>query len=296
LAVLTAPGNYTLPLASSVPSGASISFASSNTGCILKPNGTDVINVNGSNAANLTFNVGDTLTLVRNPVAGTWVAIDGSVQAPYSAGLVAMMGQLAGGVAPTGASIALDNTYLGKYVSLAGALAQTASLPLLSGVSNGAQLLIHNPTTFLKTVTVQGSDVISPEGNTYTSILLGQGDTVLFTKESGVWRAYGTGVLKYAAQFAATVNSAGYQRLPSGLIEEWGQFNSVGTANPNTTITFPVAFPNACIGCFPSIGGTTLGTWIAQVATTSKTGATLSCQNNGAMATAVGGSYYALGY
>lgn len=44
---------------------------------------------------------------------------------------------------------------------------------------------------------------------------------------------------------ASLVEAAGYQKLPSGLIAQWG-FYSGGAASP-VTITFPIAFPTACL-------------------------------------------------
>lgn len=44
--------------------------------------------------------------------------------------------------------------------------------------------------------------------------------------------------------------SNGYQKLPSGLIIQWGYgvgVNAAGTGNRGTYITFPIAFPNACL-------------------------------------------------
>ncbi|MGF0520565.1 pyocin knob domain-containing protein [Agrobacterium pusense] len=41
----------------------------------------------------------------------------------------------------------------------------------------------------------------------------------------------------------------GWQRLPSGLILQWGSTTSTG----NVTVAFPTAFPNACYGVFPNV-------------------------------------------
>ncbi|RSC31090.1 hypothetical protein EGT36_20585 [Agrobacterium sp. FDAARGOS_525] len=41
----------------------------------------------------------------------------------------------------------------------------------------------------------------------------------------------------------------GWQRLPSGLILQWGSATSTG----NVTVAFPTAFPNACYGAFPNV-------------------------------------------
>lgn len=46
-------------------------------------------------------------------------------------------------------------------------------------------------------------------------------------------------------QMIRSLGSSGYLKLPSGLILQWGNQNFSGSAN--TVITFPIAFPNACV-------------------------------------------------
>jgi hypothetical protein len=58
---------------------------------------------------------------------------------------------------------------------------------------------------------------------------------------SGTWSAWER---TYISGFNLS-EAAGYQKLPSGLIVQWG-FYSGGAASP-VTITFPEPFPNACL-------------------------------------------------
>lgn len=41
-----------------------------------------------------------------------------------------------------------------------------------------------------------------------------------------------------------STGSNGYQKLPSGLIVQWGTFTGNSTQNSNDAITFPIVFPN----------------------------------------------------
>ncbi|AGA74252.1 phage tail protein [Pseudomonas plecoglossicida] len=50
---------------------------------------------------------------------------------------------------------------------------------------------------------------------------------------------------------ASLAGLSGYQRLPSGLIEQWGWLRAA--PNSTTTITLPIAFPNAFKSVFPAV-------------------------------------------
>lgn len=53
-----------------------------------------------------------------------------------------------------------------------------------------------------------------------------------------------------AADFGQSLAANGWQRLPSGLILQWG---SATTSAGNLTVAFPTAFPNACYGVFANV-------------------------------------------
>lgn len=74
------------------------------------------------------------------------------------------------------------------------------------------------------------------------------------------------GDARYAAlaQFGFNGSANGYQKLPSGMIIQWGSFSS---GNPSTA-TFPIAFPNACLNVVVCEGNANSGTWGAGRPTT----------------------------
>ncbi|MGL4221386.1 MAG: gp53-like domain-containing protein, partial [Shewanella sp.] len=51
----------------------------------------------------------------------------------------------------------------------------------------------------------------------------------------------------YAADFAKNFGASGYQKLPSGLILQWGTTASAITSDGRLTVTFPIAFPTNCL-------------------------------------------------
>jgi hypothetical protein len=151
--------------------------------------------------------------------------------------------------------VTMDATYIGKFVLFTAAGAQTATLPLTTSFPNGACITVHNTTTSVnKTINSQGADVISPTGNSLTTITLGPGDSMTFVKTgSSVWRALGVGVLSYSGGFGISpLSTAGYQKLPSGLIIQWGNGNY--SAQTTTTSNFTIAFPNNCLATYASLG------------------------------------------
>lgn len=180
------------------------------------------------------------------PTVPTLAQFDNSKQVANSESVRQMLGNFSGGRSENGTGITLPLSDVGKFVSLYLGAAQTVALPLLQNVPEGAMFTLHNPTGFEKVITVNGPDKISPDGNAYTVITLKQGDTVSVTKESFVWRLHGVGALKYLAQFQAMFGSSGYQKLPSGLIEQWviGITDNSGTMS----LTLPIKFPNEVLG------------------------------------------------
>ena len=52
-------------------------------------------------------------------------------------------------------------------------------------------------------------------------------------------------------QFEVSLSTNGYQKLPNGLIMQWGSASGLSTY----TITFPIAFPNACQSVVASAAG-----------------------------------------
>lgn len=81
----------------------------------------------------------------------------------------------------------------------------------------------------------------------------------------------------YAADFAKGINSNGYQKLPSGLIIQWGRV-SVGADASN--VTFPLAFPSNCFSLVSDRYGLADNTADLGVLSYSSTG--FSCNPNGA--------------
>lgn len=124
--------------------------------------------------------------------------------------------------------------------------AGTYGLPLLSSVVSGASFRIVSTINGV-IISRQGSDqlLLGPlPGNTLT---LNTGDIAEFTKIGTYWVLTGGTAAARASVgdygFSTGVN--GWQRLPSGLIFQWGQISNGSTAATLAT-TFPMVFQNSC--------------------------------------------------
>jgi hypothetical protein len=87
----------------------------------------------------------------------------------------------------------------------------------------------------------------------------------------------------------------GYQRLPSGLIVQWGTSGSIAQGTSGS-ITFPIAFPVECVGVYPTIYAQVSGTtnaWSFGSSNFLTSGATLWNNGGNGPATAV---WFAIGY
>lgn len=89
-----------------------------------------------------------------------------------------------------------------------------------------------------------------------------------------------------------SLTGSGYQKLPGGLIIQWGTIANT-VANGQRTITFPIAFPTDCIFAI-TCANTTTTTAAVAFNVTSTTATQLVAHNSGQQSSP--GSYLAIGY
>jgi hypothetical protein len=123
----------------------------------------------------------------------------------------------------------------------------TLSLPAANALPAGSKFRIMNTGVDDVIVTRVGGDsiVISTTYNTVTAITLKAGDWVeIVSLGTGTlwYHGGGTAQMGKSGAFASTQGADWSQTLPSGLILKGGS----GAITTNTTILFPVAFPNNC--------------------------------------------------
>lgn len=161
-------------------------------------------------------------------------------------------------VAGISTTATLTAAHVGQLVQCSSSGPYSVTLPLVASIPDGAVITIASSASGTVTIARQGSDVIYPNfGSSVTSIALGNGDTASFVRISGGWALFGgSASLKYTADFGGSLGANGWQKLPSGLIMQWGGVTTNTSAD--TLVTFPVAFPTASCSIVGSVGSGTL--------------------------------------
>lgn len=259
---VTATGQtVTLPPASNCPNGTSIcvTYMQASGSTTVTRNGTDTLAFGqGSSANSLTLNPGEAVQFVSNGVNG-WVSagqtlttgatptqFDSSTKLATTAFVQRMGKQFSGVTAFTGALTGIASHLGGKVYGWSSTVnsysvpnSVTYSTPL------GATVTVENFGWQPILVVPQGSDKLQTATQTQVATFnVPFGTSAEFTYVgSGVWFVTGTAVLSSSADFGASLNGAGYQKLPSGLILQWGSTGAIAGGG-HATVTLPIAFPN----------------------------------------------------
>lgn len=132
-------------------------------------------------------------------------------------------------------------------LTVAGASGSVFTLPLASTVPVGGVIKIQ-PEGGAFTVQPQGGNSLWANSGTVGSIAFGGDDSIELTcvSSTGWMLSDGNSQLPYSPFFANSKVTNGYQKLPSGLIMQWGIRPYDGTTGA-AGVTYPIAFPNACL-------------------------------------------------
>jgi hypothetical protein len=134
------------------------------------------------------------------------------------------------------------------------------------------------------------------------NVLLGNGTSALQTvapsTSGNVLTSNGTTWTSAPLNFDKSLTESGYQKLPGGLILQWGVTATISTSNRTITVTFPIAFTAQCFMAVASKVGTNTNDQGGAL-TTNYTTTTMSVTNpasyNG-VGTSNQVSWFAIGY
>jgi hypothetical protein len=143
-----------------------------------------------------------------------------------------------------GTADALTITPIPAFVSLA----ELVGVPLriISASANSGAMTLNANGLGAVAVTRRGGATVA-SGDWPSGVI----NTVIY--DGTAFRLQSATPGEISAAVAVAINDAhvfagnGYQRLPSGLILQWGNvtFSPTGTASPGTTVTLPTTYPNA---------------------------------------------------
>jgi hypothetical protein len=178
------------------------------------------------------------LTALRSAgVFNTPAQFDNTTKAATAAFVQRALGNLAGATQlGIGATTNLTAAQAGGLFQIQGG---TVNLPASAGLVPGASYSLWS--SGASNVVANGADKIYGPNAGVSSLALGANDFLTVTwQQSGVWVVTaGSSALGLTASFASTLAGNGYQKLPSGLIIQWG---TVGITTA-TSVTFPITYP-----------------------------------------------------
>lgn len=133
------------------------------------------------------------------------------------------------------------------------------SLPSFAGREPGEWIEVINNSTFPCTITAGPGQFFAVTGAALAPVVLLGGESARFVVPGAgaQWAVSGSATLKYSIGFEASLANPGWRRLPNGEIEQWGSVTT--SASGGVAVTFPIAFPNACLNLTTGAGANAPG-------------------------------------
>ena len=187
-----------------------------------------------------------------------------------------------------------DTSYGGAYES-SGSASLTLKLPSPTLRGGGKITIINGNSSGTLTLSTLTGVFYGPNNNNSgaSTFVLQPGASCEFISDGTNWKSYnGTG--------AALLSGNGYQKLPSGLILQWGEGgNPITTANypDNVTVLFPISFITNVLQIVATIGGNAQGPYTVLISDIrDKFGFHATTQVNNNYSGGIGFKWIAVGY
>ena len=212
----------------------------------------------------------DVLDALKSAFYGTPPQFDSDLSLATTEFVQRALGSMSGLVAFS-ASQVLDASQIGKSVIFQGrTAAATCTLPDPASIAIGGGILVINRDTYPLVIATPAGTIGLPNGTPAASYTIGYGETAYLVSFGTGWTGSGgSGFTRLEAQFGASLAASGYQKLPSGLIIQWGLTAAMATG-ANIVHALPVTFPNAQLQGFATYnnagGDTGVGSvYVAQI-------------------------------
>ncbi|WP_285354634.1 phage tail protein [Pseudomonas sp. lyk4-R2A-10] len=228
-----------------------------------------------------------------NPTGPTPAQFDNS-KSLATTEFVKRSGVVYSGFSSNAASLTLTAAHVGGLHSFSGLALITATLPPTATVEQSSTITLVCSGAGGLNVVAAGTDVVFTANGITGPLVMALGETAEFIRLSGQWRLIGgTLALRFANGFAAQLAANGYQRNPSGLIEQWGVIPAI-PANSSVTVSYFMAFPNTALG-FAAVGGAS-GAGVPGVNVTSVSATQIRFWNQSTSVPTQAGGYRVVGY
>lgn len=193
-------------------------------------------------------------------------------------------------------TVTLTAADIGKHIVVN--LATSIVLPAASSVAAGATLHILVSGVTDSTISRAGSDLITRnDGQSVTSVAVKANTSLILRQGTGgtTWIVCGGDAsLQYSPLFASSTSASGYQKLPSGLILQWGTWTPHATPGNPVAVTFPITFPTALRAVIVSSGGNTTTSPTQSAWSSSQTTTGFDARTSAANTT--NGQWFAIGF
>lgn len=291
--------NITLPAANSGGAGGTVSLRNRGTGVvtILCP-GSDNIKSGSLIKTTMVMPAGSTLDLTTDGTSGWWAS--GSAQIADSTAINSLIGNYSGVKIITSSTALTVNDTGCLIIGSAGLAGLDVTLPKLSTTTSGQSIIISAGAGSFN-LRAFADDLISIGLSVLSVVPIDVFESMILVSHVGGWRVVsGTVLTKYSKMFTATLGYDSSQALPSGWLCKTGHGSTNGTAGV-ASVTFPVAFPTACMAVIANYGGASSAQnpSLCQVGNPTRTGFTgylTSVVSNAGSVTAGGFNWVAIGY
>lgn len=185
-----------------------------------------------------------------NPTANTPPQFDSSVKVPTTEFVQRALGNFSGQTNINTAAAVIAPAMAGRRI--VASVSGTLTLPQWSLNTAGSKFYIQNVSGGEIVVSRSGADFIVALSKTLNSITIPSGSNAVITCGETSWvLEEGVAALKYSTEFTLSALTNGYQKHPSGLIEQWGGVTVQD--NGEVTVVLPTAFPNGILGLLASV-------------------------------------------
>ena len=225
--------------------------------------------------------------LLKSTNAGKEISID-------SSGDPVLVGGAA--IAVSATSTLVGSSIVERFVQLSGTGPYTITLPAASELGSGQGFGLICTASGTITIQRQGTDqiyhLLNYPVNSFTVLA---GDFLWMERQGNTWNITdGSTTLQYTPQFGASLSASGYQKLPSGLIIQWGITSGIANSS-NAAVTFPVTFPNTVFQAIAGSNSSGNNSLVYTVSTYNITTSGMNVSNNSSTSGSVSARWIAIG-